>query len=175
MIAKLTGETIDFSKLGQIAREFNEENDAGLHVDGLDQELWSCVTTCFRNLDIAIDKTISDFDILDSVLRIYSVVTKHLSNIFKEGELDENSTCANFAQVADNGKTYNYKFYSLAAIIADVSGSIRLFSDVMKRLEIKLDGDELYDEFQRIYDKSVSRGTGKDKAEYKMWNRGGGR
>jgi hypothetical protein len=47
-----------------------------------------------------------------------SVVTKHLSNIFKEGELDETSTCANFAQVADNGKTYNYKFYSLAAIIA---------------------------------------------------------
>ena len=28
-----------------------------------------------------------------------SVVTKHLSNVFKEGELDENSTCANFAQV----------------------------------------------------------------------------
>ena len=47
-----------------------------------------------------------------------SVVTKHLSNIFKEGELEEDSTCANFAQVADNGKTYNYKFYSLAAIIA---------------------------------------------------------
>lgn len=47
-----------------------------------------------------------------------SVVTKHLNNIFKDGELEENSTCANFAQVADNGKTYNYKFYSLAAIIA---------------------------------------------------------
>ena len=42
-----------------------------------------------------------------------SVVTKHLSNIFKEGELDENSTCANFAQVADNGKTYNYSVYLL--------------------------------------------------------------
>jgi hypothetical protein len=47
-----------------------------------------------------------------------SVVTKHLNNIFKEGELDENLTCANFAQVADNGKTYQYKFYSLSAIIA---------------------------------------------------------
>ena len=47
-----------------------------------------------------------------------SVVSKHLSNIFKDGELEENSTCANFAQVADNGKTYKYKFYSLAAIIA---------------------------------------------------------
>lgn len=47
-----------------------------------------------------------------------SVVTKHLKKIFAEGELDEDSTCANFAQVADNGKTYQYKFYSLAAIIA---------------------------------------------------------
>ena len=47
-----------------------------------------------------------------------SVISKHLNNIYKSGELDENSTCANFAQVADNGKTYNYKYYSLAAIIA---------------------------------------------------------
>ena len=55
--------------------------------------------------------------------------------------------------------------------IADVSGSIWLFSDVMKRLGIKLDGDEMYEEFQRIYDESV----GRDKAEDKMWNRGRGR
>ena len=47
-----------------------------------------------------------------------SVVAKHLKNIFAQGELEENLTCANFAQVADNGKTYQYKFYSLAAIIA---------------------------------------------------------
>ena len=59
--------------------------------------------------------------------------------------------------------------------IADVSGSIRLFSDVMKRLEIKLAGDELYEEFQRIYDESVGRDAGKDKAEDKMWNMGRGR
>ena len=42
-----------------------------------------------------------------------SVVTKHLRNIFNEGELDENATCANFAQVADNGKTYNWKIRML--------------------------------------------------------------
>ena len=47
-----------------------------------------------------------------------SVVTKHLKAIFGSGELDENATCAFFAQVADNGKTYRYKFYSLPAIIA---------------------------------------------------------
>ena len=47
-----------------------------------------------------------------------SVVSKHLSNIFKEGELEENSVCAKFAQTADDGKDYKYKFYSLSAIIA---------------------------------------------------------
>ena len=59
--------------------------------------------------------------------------------------------------------------------IADVSGSIRLFSDVMKKLGMKLDGDEMYEEFQRIYGESVGRDAGKDKAEDKMWNRGRGR
>ena len=54
--------------------------------------------------------------------------------------------------------------------IADISGSIRLFSDVMKRLGIKLDGDELYEEFQRIYDVSVSRNADKEKNKDKMWN-----
>ena len=47
-----------------------------------------------------------------------SVVTKHLKNVYESGELSEDATCANFAQVADNGKTYHYKFYALSAIIA---------------------------------------------------------
>lgn len=47
-----------------------------------------------------------------------SVVTKHLKNVYESGELSEAATCANFAQVADNGKTYRYKFYALSAIIA---------------------------------------------------------
>ena len=47
-----------------------------------------------------------------------SVVIKHLKKIFTDGELDENSVCAFFAQTADDGKTYRYKFYSLPAIIA---------------------------------------------------------
>ena len=47
-----------------------------------------------------------------------SVVTKHLKNVFESRELMEDSVCAKFAQTADDGKTYQYKFYSLAAIIA---------------------------------------------------------
>ena len=47
-----------------------------------------------------------------------SMVTRHLQNIFSEGELEENSVCSFFEQTADDGKTYRYKFYSLPAIIA---------------------------------------------------------
>lgn len=47
-----------------------------------------------------------------------SVITKHLKNIFASGELDEHTTCAKFAQVADNGRTYSYKFYSLPVVIS---------------------------------------------------------
>ena len=35
-----------------------------------------------------------------------SVITKHLGNIFKEGELQEQSVCAKIARTAEDGKTY---------------------------------------------------------------------
>ena len=58
----------------------------------------------------------------DGIARLFdvdrSVVTKHLKNIFQDGELTEEATRAKFAQVADNGKTYQYNFYALPAIIA---------------------------------------------------------
>lgn len=47
-----------------------------------------------------------------------SVITKHLQNIFAGKELDETSVCANFAHTAEDGKTYNTRFYNLDAIIA---------------------------------------------------------
>ena len=47
-----------------------------------------------------------------------SVVNKHVSNILEEKELEENSTCAKFAQVAANGKTYQYNYYSLEMILS---------------------------------------------------------
>jgi len=47
-----------------------------------------------------------------------SVITKHLRNIFKEGELRENSVCAIFAHTAVDGKTYKTAFYNLDAIIS---------------------------------------------------------
>ena len=75
-----------------------------------------------------------------------------------------------YGNVSDSVKADIYGFD-----IADVSGSIRLFSDVMKKLGIKLDGDGLYEEFQRIFDEAASRDVDKGKAEDKMRNRGRGR
>ena len=33
-----------------------------------------------------------------------SVITKHIRNVFKEGELDTDSVCANFAHMASDGR-----------------------------------------------------------------------
>ncbi len=47
-----------------------------------------------------------------------TVVTKHLKNIFAEGELKEDSVCAIFAHTASDGKKYNTQFYNLDVIIS---------------------------------------------------------
>lgn len=47
-----------------------------------------------------------------------SVITKHLSNIFKDKELEKDSVCAKIAHTANDGKTYNTNFYNLDAIIS---------------------------------------------------------
>lgn len=47
-----------------------------------------------------------------------SVVTKHIRNIFKDEELMEEAVCAKFAHTAEDGKTYQTKFYNLDMIIA---------------------------------------------------------
>ena len=47
-----------------------------------------------------------------------STITEHLKKIFIEGELDENSVCRDFRHTAEDGKTYNTKYYNLRAITA---------------------------------------------------------
>jgi prophage maintenance system killer protein len=47
-----------------------------------------------------------------------SVVTKHINNVFKEGELDRDSVCANFAHTAEDGKTYSVLHFNLDVIIS---------------------------------------------------------
>lgn len=48
-----------------------------------------------------------------------TVIMRHIRNIFKEGELDENITCAKFTHVGtDQDQTYETKMYILDVIIS---------------------------------------------------------
>lgn len=59
--------------------------------------------------------------------------------------------------------------------VSDASGNLELFIKVMDKLGVKLENDALYEEYQKIYDETVSRSVEKDKGQEKMWNRGRGR
>ena len=47
-----------------------------------------------------------------------SVISRHIKNIFQEGELDNNSVVANFATTASDGKVYQVDYYNLDVIIS---------------------------------------------------------
>lgn len=47
-----------------------------------------------------------------------SVISRHLRNIFKTGELEQKAVVANFATTASDGKTYQVDYYNLDAIIS---------------------------------------------------------
>ncbi len=59
---------------------------------------------------------------LDQITDVFgrdkSVVSRHLKNIFKEGELLRNSVVAKNATTASDGKIYQVEYYSLDAIIS---------------------------------------------------------
>lgn len=48
-----------------------------------------------------------------------TVITKHINNCYKEGELDKNITCAKFAHVGQDGdQVYETQMYNLDVIIS---------------------------------------------------------
>ena len=47
-----------------------------------------------------------------------SVISRHLRNVFREGELNRESVVAFFATTAADGKTYEVEYYNLDAIIS---------------------------------------------------------
>lgn len=60
-------------------------------------------------------------------------ISKHLKNIFDEGELIENRVISKMETTASDGKNYQTKYYSLDAVI---SVGYRVNSIRCKRLEV---------------------------------------
>ncbi|MDE2021028.1 MAG: virulence RhuM family protein [Patescibacteria group bacterium] len=59
---------------------------------------------------------------LDQIARMFgrdkSVISRHVKNIFAEGELRRNSVVAFFATTAADGKTYNVEYFNLDIILS---------------------------------------------------------
>ena len=47
-----------------------------------------------------------------------STISRHIKNVFAEGELERDSVVANFATTAADGKTYHVDYYNLDVIIS---------------------------------------------------------
>ena len=47
-----------------------------------------------------------------------STISRHIKNVFEEGELQRESVVANFATTAADGKTYQMDYYNLDVIIS---------------------------------------------------------
>ena len=54
-------------------------------------------------------------DLFDKNVR---TISEHINNVFKEGELDEDSVIRKFRITASDGKTYNTQHYNLDVIIS---------------------------------------------------------
>ncbi len=73
------------------------------------------------HLEVRLDRDsvwLSQAQMADLFGRERSVVTKHINNIFQEGELDREAVCANFAHTAADGKTYSVQNFNLDVIIS---------------------------------------------------------
>jgi hypothetical protein len=59
---------------------------------------------------------------LDKMAQLFqrdkSTISRHIRNVFAEGELEQNSVIANFATTAADGKNYIVTYYNLDVIIS---------------------------------------------------------
>ena len=79
----------------------------------------------FENQDVKLEVNMKDETVwlnLEQMTRLFSrdksVISRHIKNIFSEGELEHNSVVAKFATTASDGKTYNVDYYNLDMIIS---------------------------------------------------------
>lgn len=79
----------------------SEDGDTRIDVRLLDETVW-----------------LTQAQLADLFQRERSVVAKHIKNVFDDGELEADSVCANFAQAAADGKTYQIVHYNLDVIIS---------------------------------------------------------
>ena len=81
----------------------------------------------FKNGELELEVSVSEdrntvWLSLDQMAELFSrdksTISRHIRNLFNEGELDKNSVVANFATTASDGKTYQVDYFNLDVIIS---------------------------------------------------------
>ena len=93
------------------------------------------------------------------------VVANRAKNVAREL-----STCGPYKYLKTSVKADVFQFD-----VSDAGGNLKLFMSVLDKLGVKLDGNQLYEEYQKIYDETVSRNEMHEKEQDKQWNKGRGR
>lgn len=79
----------------------NEQGDIKLDIRFEDENIW-----------------LNQTQLTEVFQKSKSTISEHISNIFDENELEENSVVRNFRTTAKDNKNYNVKYYNLDMIIA---------------------------------------------------------
>ena len=79
----------------------------------------------FENQDVKLEVNVQDETVWLSQAQMAELfgkdrktITRHIQNIYKDGELEESSVCSFFEHTANDGKKYNVQFYNLDMIIS---------------------------------------------------------
>ena len=79
----------------------------------------------FENQDVKLEVNMKDETVWLNQLQMAKLfdkdrktITRHIQNIYRDGELEENSVCSFFEHTGEDGKQYNIKFYNLDMIIS---------------------------------------------------------
>lgn len=78
-----------------------EEQDVKLEVNIKDETVWLTQAQMAKLFD-----------------KDRKTITRHIQNIYKDGELEENSVCSFFEHTGNDGKKYSVQFYNLDMIIS---------------------------------------------------------
>ena len=113
----------------------------------------------------------ADFDELyEEAKRLVDVVRKSVVEDKANKVAKELLACGPYKYLKTSVKAYAFKFD-----VSDAGGNLKLFMSVLDKLGVKLDGDQLYEEYQKIYDETVSRNEVNEMEQEKQWNKGRGR
>lgn len=109
----------------------------------------------------------ADFDELyEEAKRLATVVRKNVVADKTDKIVRELTACGPYKYLKTSVKVDAFKFD-----VSDASGNLKLFLSVLDKLGVKLDGNQLYEEYQKIYDETVSRNEMHEMEQEKQWSR----